>query len=117
MLLYITDKTKTSKQKLNVDSQSIKDALDIPYLKIKEDVSRLAFGKELLAAAHFDEFLSKIQSLSTSVDLLVDIPHNIEAVEPGTIYVFYVKLLFEDSKLVVKEMVLISFLVPSHVFI
>lgn len=109
LLLYITDQIKASKTKFNVDSQSLKDAFDILLLKIKDDVSSLTFGKELLAAAHFDEFLSKIQSLLTSVDFLMNIPHYTESVEPGTIYVFNVEVLFEDNKLVVKEMVIISF--------
>lgn len=114
MLLYITDTTKPSKQQLNVDSQSLKNAFDSLFLKIKLDVSRLTFGKELFATAHFEEFLSKIQSLSTSVDLLLDIPNNTESVEPGAIHVFKVEVLFEDNKLVVKEMVCISLSRPSH---
>lgn len=77
----------------------------------------MTFGKELLAAAHFDEFLSKMQFLSTSVDLLMDIPHNEESVEPGAIYIFKVEVLFEDKKLVVKEMVFIIFSMPSQWFI
>lgn len=94
---------------MNVDSQSLKDAFDILLLKIKNDVSSLTFGKELLAAAHFEEFLSKVQFISTSGDLLLDIPHNTESVEPGAIFVFNVEVLFEDNKLVVKELVIIGF--------
>ena len=114
MLLYITDEIKAFENKVNEDSQSLKDAFEILLLKIKDDVSTLTFGKELLAAAHFDEFLSKIQSLSTSVDLLMDIPHNTESVEPGAIYIFEIEVLFEDNQLIVKEMVIISFSMPSH---
>nr|XP_022308693.1 uncharacterized protein LOC111114603 isoform X3 [Crassostrea virginica] len=98
------DEIKASENKAKDDSQSLKDAFDILLLKIKDDVSTLTFGKELLAAAHFDEFLSKVQFISTSGDLLFDIPHNTESVEPGAIFVFNVEVLFEDNKLVVKEM-------------
>lgn len=109
LLLYITDEIKVFENKVNDDSQSLKDAFDILLLKIKHDVSTLTFGKELLAAAHFDEFLSKVQFISTSGDLLLDIPYNTESVEPGAIYVFNVEVLFEDNKLVVKEMVIFGF--------
>lgn len=97
---------------MNVNCQSLKDEFDNLFLNIKEGVSSLTFGKELLAGAV--SFLSNLQPLPTSVEQLMDISHNTESDEPGTIQVFKVEVLFEDNKLVVKEMVCISLSMPSH---